>query len=143
VAAEAGADIHHGAPRCLLGLFDAAATGLTDGSEFDAEAERWGIEVRELSREDLTVWIEISTFAIPSTEHRRLHQEASEFVRWGRRGDQRTLALYGRPYFSLLARFRWGRVQLEALVEHRAGSSKGPARCDPPPCVQLWCPHTQ
>jgi hypothetical protein len=27
--------------------------------------------------------------------------------------DLRTLALYGRPYFSLLARFRWGRVEVE------------------------------
>jgi hypothetical protein len=50
MAAESGADIHHGAPRCLLGLFDAAAEGLADWSEFDEEAERWGIEVRGLSR---------------------------------------------------------------------------------------------
>jgi hypothetical protein len=34
--------------RRLLRLFDAAATGLADWSEFDAEAERWGIEIREL-----------------------------------------------------------------------------------------------
>jgi hypothetical protein len=26
------------------------------------------------------------------------------------------LALYGRPYFSLLARFRWGRIEVEALI---------------------------
>jgi hypothetical protein len=31
----------------------------------------------------------------------------------------RPLALYGRPYFSLLARFRWGRVEVEALIGHR------------------------
>ena len=30
MAAESGVDIHHGAPRCLLGLFDAAAGGLAD-----------------------------------------------------------------------------------------------------------------
>jgi hypothetical protein len=30
MAAETGADVHHGAPRCLLGLFDAAAGGLAD-----------------------------------------------------------------------------------------------------------------
>jgi hypothetical protein len=45
MAVLASVDVHHGAPRCLLGLFDAAATGLADWSEFDAEAERWGIEV--------------------------------------------------------------------------------------------------
>ena len=135
MAAESGADVHHGAPRCLLGLFDAAAGGLADWSEFDAEAERWGIEVRGLSREGLAALIESSTREIPTTEHRRLHQEASDFVRWGRRGGRRTLALYGRPYFSLLARFRWGRVELDALIEHRAGSLKGPGRCDPPPRV--------
>jgi hypothetical protein len=44
---------------------------------------------------------------------------------------RRTLALYGRPYFSLLARFRWGRVELEALTRHRAGNLMGVGRCDP------------
>jgi hypothetical protein len=46
MAAQFGADLQHGAPRCLFGLFDAAATGLVDCSEFDAEAECWGIEIR-------------------------------------------------------------------------------------------------
>jgi hypothetical protein len=41
----------------------------------------------------------------------------------------------GRPYFSLLAPFRWGRIQLEALTRHRAGSLKGAGRCDPLPRV--------
>ena len=83
-----------------------AAAGLADWSEFDAEIERWGVEVRGLSREELTTLIKCSTFEIPTTEHRRLPQEASDFVWWGRRGGLRTLVLYGRPYFSLLARFR-------------------------------------
>jgi hypothetical protein len=96
MAAEAGVDVHHFAPRCLLRLFDVAAGGLADWSEFDAEVERWGIEVRGISREDLTVRIESSIFEIPTTEHRRLHQEASDFVWWGRRGSRRTVALYGR-----------------------------------------------
>jgi hypothetical protein len=65
-AAESAADIHHGAPRCLLGLFDAAAGGIADWSEFDTEAERWCIEVRGLSRDDLRALIESSTFEIPS-----------------------------------------------------------------------------
>jgi hypothetical protein len=132
MAAEDRVDVHHGAPRCLLGLFDAAAGGFADWSEFDAEAERWSIEVRVLSREDLSALIEGSTREIPTPEHHRLHQEASDFVWWGRRGGLRTLALYGRPYFSLLAGFRWGRVELEALTRHRAGSSKGTGRSDPP-----------
>jgi hypothetical protein len=135
MAAEAGVEVRHGAPRCLLRLFDAAATGLTDRSEFDAEAERWGVEARGLSHEDLAVRIESSTREIPTTEHRRLHQEASDFVRWGRRGGCRTLALYGQPYFSLLARFLWGRIEVEALIEHRARSLKGAGRCDPLPRV--------
>ena len=96
MAAEARTDVHHGAPRCLLRLFDAAATGLADWLEFDAEAARWGIEVRGLSREGLAKLIEGSTQEIPTTEHRRPHREASDFVRWGRRGGRRTLALYGR-----------------------------------------------
>jgi hypothetical protein len=86
MAAESGADVHHGAPCCLLGLFNAAAAGLADWSELGAHAERWAIEVRGLSREDLTMLIEGYTLEIPTTEHRRLHQEASDFVRWGRRG---------------------------------------------------------
>jgi hypothetical protein len=76
-------------------LFDAATGGLVEWSEFDAEAGRWGIEVRGLSREDLRALIESSTRKIPTTEHRRLHQKASAFVWWGRRGGLRTLALYG------------------------------------------------
>ena len=132
MVAEARVDVHHRAPRCLLGLFDAATGGLADWSKFDAEAERWEIEVRGLSREGLASLIESSTFEIPTTEHRRLHQEASDFVRWGRRGSLRTLALYGRPYYSLLAHFRWGHIGVEVLTRHRAESLKGAGRCDPP-----------
>jgi hypothetical protein len=69
------------------------------------------MEVRGLSCEELTALIGGSTREIPTTEHRRLHQEASDFVRWGRRGGESTLALYGRPYFSLYASFRSGRVK--------------------------------
>ena len=86
MAAESRVDVHHGAPRCLLGLFDAASGGLADWLEFDGEAERLSIEVRRLSHEGLAALIESSTLEIPTTEHRRLHQEASDFVRWGRRG---------------------------------------------------------
>ena len=57
IAAEARADVHYSAPRCLLGLFYAATAGLADWSEFDAEAERWGIDVRGHSREESTALI--------------------------------------------------------------------------------------
>ncbi len=30
MAAESGADVYHGSPRCLLRLFDAVAGGLAD-----------------------------------------------------------------------------------------------------------------
>jgi hypothetical protein len=48
----------------------------------------------------------VSTIASHTTPILDMHQEASDFVWWGRRGGLRTLVLYGRPYFSLLARFR-------------------------------------
>src|SRR5215203_2205519 len=53
-------------------FFDAVAGSLADWSEFDAEAERFSIEVRGISCEDLRALIESSTRQIPSTEHRRL-----------------------------------------------------------------------
>jgi hypothetical protein len=34
MAAEDRVDVHYRAPRCLLGLFDAAAGGFADWSEF-------------------------------------------------------------------------------------------------------------
>jgi hypothetical protein len=133
MAAESEADVqHHRAPRCLLGHFDAAAAGgLADWSELNAEAERLSIEVRGLSREGLAAQIQGFTLEIPTTEHRTLHQEEGDFVRWGRRGGLRILSLYGPPYFSLLARLRWGRIDVEALIEHRAWSLRGSARSDP------------
>jgi hypothetical protein len=91
----------------------------------------------------LAALIERSTREIPSIEHRRLHQEASDFVRWGRRGGFRTLALYGRPYFSLLACLRWGRAPLEALTRHRAGSLKGRVGETRPVCKIMVSAYTR
>ena len=116
--ARTAVHVHHGAARCLLALFDAAAEGLAPWADFDAEAERWGVDP-PLSREDLEAAVAGSAGELPAADHRRLHRDAGDFVRWGRRGGLRTLALYGRPYFALLARLRWGRVELEALVEYR------------------------
>ncbi len=114
-------DVHHRVPRCLLALFDLTSEGWAPWSEFDAECERWGVEPMGLSREVLANLVEGSACEIPAAEHRRIHRDAGDFVRWGRRGGLCTLARYGRPYFSLLARFRWGRVEVEALVRYREG----------------------
>ena len=115
MAAESGSDVHHGGPRWLLRLFDAAAGGLADRLEFNREVERWGIEVRGLAREDLTLLIESSTREIRTTKHRRQHQEASDFVRWGSpRGPKNPGPL--RPAVLLAARkLPMGARQLEAL----------------------------
>lgn len=46
--------------------------------------------------------------------------EAGNFVRWGRLGGLETFRRYGRPWFALLGRRRWGRVGAEALAGYRA-----------------------
>src|SRR5215216_2844032 len=136
MAAEYKAEVHLGALRCLLGLFDAATGDLAGWTEFDAETERWGVEVRALSREELRALIESSTREIPTTEHRRLHQEASDFVRQGRRGGRRTLALYGRPAVLLVARpLQVGAGRSRNPNRAPCWEFKGPGRCDPPPRV--------
>jgi hypothetical protein len=104
MAAVAEAEVHHRTPRCLLGLSREGLLALIDGS------------VREL----------------PATEHRGLHQQAGDFAPWGRRGGLRILALYGRPYFSLLARLRWDRVELETLTRYRARMCRLEARRETP-----------
>ncbi len=74
----------------------------------------------DISRDDLAGLIEASAVPIPATAHRCHHSEAGDFSRWGRQGGLATLMLYGRPWFSLLGRRRWGRVGAEALARHRA-----------------------
>jgi hypothetical protein len=69
--------------RCQLGHFDAAGGDFADWSEFDKEAERLSIEVRAISREELTVLIEGSTLEIPTTEHRTLHLGSMTVKRQG------------------------------------------------------------
>jgi hypothetical protein len=118
------------------------ARGLADWSEFDAEAEHWGVEVRGLWLEDLRALIESSTRESPTTEHRRLLQGASDFVRWGRRGDRRTLALHGQPYFSLLARLKWGRIEAETLIEYRARRWRGGSLRSASACIIVVSAYT-
>jgi hypothetical protein len=109
--------------EALLRLFDAAAGDLADWSEFDAEAERWDIDVRGQSREELTALIEGSTREIPITEHLRLHQEASDFVRWGRRGGRKYPSCLRSVELLAARQLPIGARQLETLTRHRAGSS--------------------
>lgn len=111
-------EVHHAAPRCLLRLWDAAHGGdpheitgetIEASLEWEHEAMRWSVPV-EIAREDLERLIEASTVAIPVEEHRRLHSEASDFARWGRRGGLVTLGRYGTSWFALLALRRWERI---------------------------------
>ncbi len=116
-------EVHHRVPRCLLRLRDRADTcGLTGEAielemEFEHEARLHGVDP-EIGREDLAAMVEASTVEIFAEEHRDGHAE--DFRRWGRRGGLRTLALYGAPWFSLLALRRWEKVGPEALAEHLA-----------------------
>jgi hypothetical protein len=71
MAAKAKADVHHRAPRCLLGLFHAAAAGLADWAEFDAEAERLSIEVLGLSRQGLGARPARGPYPAPCWESKR------------------------------------------------------------------------
>ncbi len=88
--------------------------------EFEHEAMRYGVDA-EISRDDLAALIEASTILIPRDEHRNGHE--SDFVRWGRRGGLRTLERYGRPWFALLARRRWGRISALKLATAFGGLS--------------------
>ncbi len=107
-------EVHHAAPRCLLRLHEHANVAALDGAgieawlSWEAEAVRWGVPL-EISREDLAALVEAFTVALERCEHRRLHE--SDWQRWGRRGGLRTLALYGRGWFALLALRRWGRIE--------------------------------
>ena len=58
MAAESGANVYDSAPAA--GALRRGGQGLADWSEFDVEAERWGIEVRGLSRQGLTALIKSS-----------------------------------------------------------------------------------
>ncbi len=120
-------ELHHRVPRCLLRLYDRAAShpdfdgeGIELWLEFEHEAMRYGVDA-EISRDHLAALIEASTILIPRDEHRNGHE--SDFVRWGRRGGLQTLERYGRPWFALLARRRWGRISALELAAAFGGLS--------------------
>jgi hypothetical protein len=123
MSAPATFEVHHEVPRCLLRLRDRAdaagwtGEGIELALEYEHEARRWGVDP-DVSREDLAALVDGSTVEIPAGDHRDGHAE--DFRRWGRRGGLRTLALYGAPWFSLLALRRWEKVGAEALAAHMA-----------------------
>ena len=117
-------EVHHGVPRCLLRLRDRAdayheidGAGIQLWLDYECEALRSGVDP-DVSRDELAEMVEAFTVGIPEAEHRAEHVE--DFRRWGRRGGLRTLALYGTPWFSLLALRRWEKVGAEVLAEHMA-----------------------
>ena len=118
-------EVHHRAPRCLLKAFDRAQgtrlepEDLQAWFEWEEEAFRYGVSP-DLSREELARAIEGSTVELAGDEHRAGHSKVGDFVRWGRLGGLETLRRYGRPWFALLARRRWKKIEAGALAEYQA-----------------------
>lgn len=125
MSSTARREIHHRVPRCLLKVYDRGhGPGLEPEDlqawfEWEEEAFCYGVDP-DVSREELAVLIEDSTVELEGEEHRAGHSQAGDFVRWGRLGGLETLRRYGRPWFSLLGRRRWGRVSEETLACYRA-----------------------
>ena len=123
-------EVHHRVPRCLLGFYDRFVAGELDGEGFQAwfdweeEAFRYGVDP-DVSREELEALIEASTLPVSATMHLSGHSGAGDFARWGRRGGLRTLTLYGRDWFALLARRRWKKITAEQLAEVFTALCKG------------------
>jgi hypothetical protein len=122
VAAEK-LELHHAAPRCLLGLHEMAnGTTSLDGRaiqawlEWEWEAMRWKVPV-EISRADLEELVQRSGELLDRERHRIVHQ--SDWRRWGSRGGRETLRRYGSDWFSLLALKRWGRITAAELQAAR------------------------
>ena len=119
------AHVHHRIPRCLLKVYDRGhGPGLEPEDlqawfEWEEEAFRYGVDP-DVSREELAALIDGSTVEVAPDAHRAVNSTAGDFARWGRLGGLETLRRYGRPWFVLLARRRWGRVSAEALDLYRA-----------------------
>lgn len=118
-------EVHHRVPRCLLKVYDRGhGPGLEPEDlqawfEWEEEAFRYQVDT-DIYREQLAELIEGSTVELEGKEHRASHSVVGDFARWGRLGGLETLRRYGRPWFSLLGRRRWGRVSAEALDHYRA-----------------------
>ena len=123
-------EVHHRIPRCLLGFYDrfAAANldceGLQAWVVWEGEAFRYGVNP-DVSREKLELQIGASASPVPRAAHRSGHSRGGDFARWGRRGGLRTLALYGRGWFVILASRRWEKITAEQLAESFAHLCRG------------------
>ena len=123
-------EVHHSIPQCLFGFFDRFAMadldseGLQAWVVWEGEAFRYGVDP-DVSREELELLIEASTSPVPYASHRAHHSRRGDFAHWGRRGGLRTLALYGRGWFVLLASRRWEKITAEQLAESFAHLCRG------------------
>ena len=128
--AASAVEVHHRIPRCLLASFDRAASGEVDGAGlqawFDWEEEALRFVVNpEVSRGELVALIESSAIEISEEQHKASHIAAGDFARWGHSGGVRTLALYGRGWYMLLANRRWKQITAEQLAESFALLRRG------------------
>lgn len=114
-------ELHHRVPRCLIGYLDRAKEGDLDPAglqawfEWEMEALRYGVDP-DITREELEALIEASASPVPAAAHHSGHSRGGDFARWGRRGGLRTLALYSRGWFVLLAKRRWEKITAEELA---------------------------
>lgn len=105
-------EIHHRVPRHLLSAYDRVVRhqeldgeGIELALRFEELAMIYGIhDADSLSRDELEWRIESSCVELKREEHRETH--AADWIEWGSWGGKRTLARYGRMYFSYLARRR-------------------------------------
>ena len=124
--------VHHRIPHYLLTAWDRGhGPGLKPEDlaacfDWEEEAFRYGVSP-DVSREGLVSLIEASTVELEGEEHRALHGTAGDFARWGRLGLE-TLRRYGRPWFVLLVRRRWKKIDAEALARYRAEQLASEAR---------------
>ncbi len=128
-ALPSAVEVHHGIPRCLLGLRDRAdahaeldGQGIQKWLDYECEALRWGVDP-DVGRDELAAMIGGSTVEMPREEHREAH--AGDFARWGRMGGLATARRYGTAWMTLLARRRWERVTAEALADAFAAINGG------------------
>lgn len=118
-------EIHHRVPRCLLSAYDRAVAhpeldgeGIGLALRFEELAMIHGMhDAGSLSRDELERRIESSRVELTREEHRETH--AADWIEWGSWGGKRTLARYGRTYFSHLAHRRWGRITVGELAQVR------------------------